>query len=507
MSAQVEQWRVSTIEGIFETDLDTLKQWIVEGCVLPTDKVSKGKLSWIEAGRAPMLRAAFNGETAVAAPPPSVAAPEPPPLIAQPEPFVAPPAAQPHPSVEAEEEGWETFPPDDEQGESEPFTAPHLTNVCHNHPDLTPEYVCRICATPFCGECPRFVGATKIPICPLCGDMCKPYAEVRQKVEALDFQSSGFGFRDFARALRYPLEHKMALVFGAAVYGFLQLAGVRGKVVAFVIMFGCISHVISQVAWGKLNRSFLPDFSAFSLWDDLACPIGLGIGITIVTWGPMLAIALALMFGVINGPATSPPGGPPPPTMQPATPITPEEMAVLTDPEADPKKLEEVSNKVNHLTPGAQISDAAERSKKDLNDPLGEMRVMFSYFRLPIVLVALFLLTFAWSVFYYPMALSVAGYTEHFGSVINPLVGLDTIRRMGGTYFKAFGMVLLIQIVEIVVGVVAAIVTSPFALPFFGNLPANFIDGVFTFYFNLVIACVLGLALHKCADRVGIEAK
>ena len=41
MSAQAEQWRVSTIEGIFETDLETLKQWIVEGCDLPTDKVSK----------------------------------------------------------------------------------------------------------------------------------------------------------------------------------------------------------------------------------------------------------------------------------------------------------------------------------------------------------------------------------------------------------------------------------------------------------------------------------
>ena len=35
MSAQPEQWRVSTVEGIFEADLETLKQWIVEGAVLP----------------------------------------------------------------------------------------------------------------------------------------------------------------------------------------------------------------------------------------------------------------------------------------------------------------------------------------------------------------------------------------------------------------------------------------------------------------------------------------
>ena len=61
MSAQPEIWRVSTIEGIFETDLETLKQWIVEGCVLPTDKVSKGTLNWIDAGRVPKLKNAFNG--------------------------------------------------------------------------------------------------------------------------------------------------------------------------------------------------------------------------------------------------------------------------------------------------------------------------------------------------------------------------------------------------------------------------------------------------------------
>jgi hypothetical protein len=67
MSAQPERWRVSTFEGVFETDLETLKQWIVEGCVLPTDKVSKGKLNWIEAGRVPKLSGAFNGE--IEAPP------------------------------------------------------------------------------------------------------------------------------------------------------------------------------------------------------------------------------------------------------------------------------------------------------------------------------------------------------------------------------------------------------------------------------------------------------
>ena len=76
---------------------------------------------------------------------------------------------------------------------------------------------------------------------------------------------------------------------------------------------------------------------------------------------------------------------------------------------------------------------------------------------------------------------------------------------MGLTYFKAFGMVLVIQVASIVLAVIVAKITEPFALPFFGNLPAMFIDGSLTFYFNLVVACVLGLSLFKCADRLGIE--
>ena len=42
------------------------------------------------------------------------------------------------------------------------------------------------------------------------------------------------------------------------------------------------------------------------------------------------------------------------------------------------------------------------------------------------------------------------------------------------------------------------------ALPLLGNLPARFIGGVITFYCSLVVACILGLALHKCAGRLNI---
>jgi len=349
----------------------------------------------------------------------------------------------------------------------------------------------------------KLVGSSKIPVCPACGDLCRLFAEERARAFSQQFQASGFGFADFGRAIAYPFQHKVALLCGAAVYGLLLIAGFRGRVIAFVIMFGCISHVINQVSWGRLDRSFLPDFTSFSLWDDLACPLGLGVGIMIVSWGPLIALMVALLFGVINGPNLSLLEGISVPQKQ-SEELTPEDLGVLNDPNADPKKLEAVNAKLNRLRPGAEIAAEAERSQKEQRDPLAIARLFLDNIHLWLLLLGLLVLSLAWGIFYYPMALAVAGYTEHFGSVVNPLVGLDTIRRMRGTYLKAFGMVLLIQLVGFVMNAIVGIITRPFALPFIGNLPAMFIDGSITFYFNLVIACVLGLALHKCADRLGI---
>lgn len=470
MSAQPEVWRVSTVEGIFETDLETLKQWIVEGCVLPTDKVSKGNLSWIDAGRVPRLKAAFNGETT------------------------------PAPTQNI---SFETFVESNPEFSNPPaYTTPTPAQAaCHNHPDLAPDYVCRMCGATFCKQCPKFAGG-KVPMCPLCGDLCHEYRVVVEKSARAALQSSGFGMKDFVRAIRYPFEHKIALVGGALIYGLLMLAGFRGSIVAWVLMFGCISHVISQVAWGRLNRSFMPDFSTFSLWDDLVVPIFLGLGIMIVSWGPLIVLVFALIFGVVSS------GGAQASSFVPgheaSESLNQDDLEALTNPNADPQKLEKANKKLQQTRPGAEIAREAEQSKREASDPAGALRYLLPYFGAGIIFVLLFLLLIAWGVFYYPMALTVAGYTQSLGSVLNPLVGLDTIRRMGATYFKGFGMVIFVQVVALVVGVIVSVVTSPFALPYMGNIVGNFINATFTFYFYLVVACVLGLSLFKSADRLGI---
>ncbi|HEY5885526.1 MAG TPA: hypothetical protein VIT88_12615 [Pyrinomonadaceae bacterium] len=481
MSAQVDLWRVQTAEGAFEADLPTLKLWIAEGAVLPTDKVSKGSLNWIDAGRAPMLRGAFNGER-----PAPVA-------------VVAEPASTQEHYTPVENQEPVSAPPSFVQAPTVP-----IGNACQVHPANPPAHLCSGCGALLCAECPRVV--SRIPLCPLCGELCKSYEEVKTRTANREFQASGFGMTDFTRALSYPFQHKVALAFGALLYASLLLLGWRAGVIGYVILFGCMSHVISQVAWGRLDRSFMPDFSEFSVVDDLVQPICLGLGITIVTWGPTIVLLLALLFGVMQA-------APDATTFAPAdtesaqvseAPTT-DDLAVLTDPNADPKALEEANKKLNQTRPGAQISREAERSQDEMNDPTAGISMLLPYLGAGMAIMLLLLVCLIWAIFYYPMALAVAGYTQSFASVINPLVGLDTIKRMGSTYFKAFGMVLLIQVVGFGVSVVVAAITSPFSLPFIGNLPAMFINGTVTFYFSLVVACLLGLSLYKCADQLGIS--
>lgn len=475
MSAQPEIWRVSTVEGIFETDLETLKQWIIEGCVLPTDKVSKGNLGWIEAGRVPKLKGAFDGDPS----------PIPPPVSNSFETF-----ADSNPA-------FNNTPP------VEPVTAIALARagVCQVHPDAAAEYVCRMCGGVFCKDCPKFVNG-RVPLCPLCGDLCREYREEREKTARARFQSSGFGFGDFGRAISYPFQHKVALFGGALIYAFLLFGGFWGRLLAWMLLFGCISRVVSQVAWGRFNRNFMPDFSEFSVWDDLFVPLFLGIGITIVTWGPMIVLVFALIFGVVSN------------HVQPSSLVTSnnaeslndDDLDALTDPNADPAKLEEANRKLQETRPGVQAVRDAEESAAEARDPAGAIiNDLKPFFGAGTLLAILFLLAFAWVVFYHPMALAVAGYTQSFGSVLNPLVGLDTIRRMRLTYFKAFAMVIVVEVVALVVGAIVSLITSPFTLPILGNLVANFINATFTFYFSLVIACILGLSLFKCADRLDIS--
>jgi hypothetical protein len=480
MSAQPEPWKVMCQSGLFETDLGTLQQWIVDGVVLADDKVSKGNMRWIEAYKAPPLRALFvnNGGTIFDG------------IV--PEEQVAPTTTTEATTRTLAPEFVET-PEAVETSNRE--TGPDLDNPCHFHSDIAPEYVCRICSGLFCGGCIKMVGTGKVPLCPLCGDLCQRVQEVQQKAVNHRIKTSGFGLSDFSQSIAYPFRHLIALLFGAVAYGFLLLGGFKTTVIAWAVLFGCVAHAINHVAVGRMHRSFLPDFSAFEPWDDLIKPAFLGLGITVVTLGPAIVLVCFLVWSMFAGSAAANPNL----ANTRSKMLTSEDFKELVE-SRDEKKSEELAAKIKALAPGQQIADQVRK----MDEQTSPLSMTSNLLKTPMWLMIGIGLSLIWAIFYFPMALTVAGYTEDFKSTINPLIGFDTMRRMGGTYVKAFLMYLVVGGVGAGVMLVVNTLTAAFDMPLMGNLPAKFLNGTVTFYFNMVIACLMGLALFKCADRVGI---
>ncbi len=527
MKPESEIWQVMTQGEIYQADLTTLKEWVVEGLVQATDTVRKGELRWIEAGRAPVLRRVFTGDEKIVPreTPPDAAAN----VVAAAAPVIAgePPAHVPaHHAAESRATFTESVAEPPVEASAEPFLMSVPTSAtgaaaavasplagCWNHPQQTPAFVCRECFTAFCRPCTKFVKNTEVALCEPCGGLCRPYEDVKGKQDLFEQQSASFGLADFKRALAYPFQHRISLAFGAGLYGLMLLSGIRGRVLAFAALFGCISIVINKVACGKFNGDFLPDFSSFNFLDDVLMPALLGLGVTIVALGPVILLMLALLFGWLGGLKSQATQRAADERLQQMQRQAHEEAQKITGKELNPEDIDAIASGNAEQQRAATeklklpVPERTTTQKLEQADDGHDMLTTFAIQLLqrPGLMLLLGVLSIAWAVFYYPMALAVAGYTEDFKSVINPLVGLDTIRHMGSTYAKAFGMYLAVQIVALIISLGVGVITAPFDMPFFGNLPATFINGMVTFYASLVIACVLGLALFKSADKLGIE--
>jgi hypothetical protein len=479
MSAQnaFETWRVETPEGIFEADLETLRQWIAEGCVLPEDKVCRGNLHWIEAGRAPVLRKAFaqkTGTPAVAAVTTAVTAQPTP--AAQPA-WPPPPAPVGFESARGFDAGHGIPPP--------PAFGQQAGPVCANHPYAPPHVICRACGAVLCKECPKYVGS--VPICPSCGDLCKPFKEIREKALSQQRQSMGFGFNEFGLALVYPFRHILSVIVLSIFYSFISLFGLKGQIVAWGVLFGCMSHVINQFAWGATDCGLFPAFDSFSWWDNIIRPMFLSIGIYIISFGPVIVLSLVIILGAMSVAA--------PKTQSPASPLPPPQGREFNSPA--------IRDAYGQGDPRVQIPPpAATKSEKKSDAGVGSLMLILG---LSGTVLALLGVALAWAIFYYPMALLVAGYTEDFWAVVNPVVGLDTIRRMGMNYVKAFFMYLFVEFVGIVMMGFFFIILAPFNMPFVGNLPALFMSGISTFWSSMVVAVILGFALFKSGDKLNLS--
>jgi flagellar biosynthesis protein FlhB len=392
--------------------------------------------------------------------------------------------------------------------------------------------------------------------------MCKMVSEVVQKRTLTEWRSSvineGFGASDFFNALAHPFKFKVSLFFGALMFMvfslgqsasslggiYMMVAGLFSMMFANMLTFGILSNTVESFAQGKLDSNFMPDFEDFELWDTVIHPFFLSIGAYLSAFGPLLLV-LAIGFYVVVSSVTSQME-----TFQQDVEKIPgthyyDSERVLDQSEtvkgvignvnrAQQERLDQLNalaeSEDEDATPGEVVEEdqsrresreqeelwamAQDQRAKSFEAALGKSpetqakerdAMMQNFLSLAPPLVVIGAIFFLWGLFYFPAACAVAGYTRTFSATINPLVGLDTIKRLGSTYVAILFMGLILLIASVVVGFVFAVALSAFDLPGFGNLPAKALGAIFSFYLWIVFSCILGYAIFKRSDALQIQ--
>ncbi|HEX8735315.1 MAG TPA: hypothetical protein VF721_08345 [Pyrinomonadaceae bacterium] len=561
-----EIWQVDVGGQVYEASFAELAQWVTEGSLLPQDKVRRGNLRWLDAIKVPALYGFFNAkELGIApplpqmttstntetAPPASETVPMQtenyaPATIVSPAQFNAPQQFAP---TQAQFNGQTNFAPSEAfqppvqattQAAPQNFQADFAppmpqANVCLIHPENEPAYYCDGCANLFCKGCPTSYGGT-VKICPMCGAMCKPLEAARaQQQKAVQYQqdlAQGFGFEDFGKAFAYPFKFKFSLVAGAIMFMLFTLgqssSGIGGTfmlaasgfcmMLANMLTFGVLAHTVENMSQGKLTENFMPSFDDFNILDDVLHPFFLSIGANIAAFGLLIVIIIGGLWYMSNRSVENqgdkmaemsrriqenkearddgrilPDGTVVPPLDQ----LTPAQKKAVDDNNIEElQKLLADQRKADLESVVGKTPETKDREFKQLMANLASIGT-------PVLLLAV--LALLWGLFYFPAACMVAGYTRSFAATINPMVGIDTIKRMGFDYVKVCLMSLfLLFIIPVIIGGILGVILKAFDMPGVGNLPATALGSLFTFYFSVVFSLVLGYALYKNSAKLNL---
>lgn len=496
---QNEKWQVEVNGNIYDCEFAELEQWIADRALLPEDNVRRGDRGWVKAGRVPALQKFFAGEKSQI--------------------------------IQTAENSLRGKTPT--HGANAQPTEPN-PNACYFHPDQTASFACRECAKQFCKDCPKSYGTVRI--CPACGEMCRTLKESQansNKNLQLALQK-GYGFKDFLNAWTYPFKFWQSLALGALFVALLSLGGFFGILLANAILVGCVTQAVSFVAHGDVEQNFMPNFDDFNVWDGVVKPFLLSLSVLLVSYLPAGLIMFWLFFSVLNS-LTNPLANIKAQQENSAAAVRESASTqILLDPKEAEKHLS-ASNTINPARPTPSLDEKdlktlingnsdeqaavtrkveeISRSAADDAQPSAQKpdsQIMYSLFepifKSPLPIILLLFAAVVWGIFYFPMALAIAGYTGSFTATINPLIGIDTMRRMGLVYFAAFFFCLLVQFSNLLLSGLIGYLTKSFDLPIIGNLPGSFLTAMCSFYFYLVLAFLLGSALYKTSDELGLRS-
>lgn len=540
-----EEWEVEVSGQIYQAAFGELPEWINEGSLLPEDKVRKGNLRWIEARKVPALVPFFNAKAAgqpLPVPTQTVNAPAkqgnevavpPPTVFTNASPSVNVPAKPLAAAVNA----------------AAPVSETGNIEHCIRHADREAGYICDSCGKAFCKACPSSYGGS-VKICPDCGAMCRARAELIEKQRSsnvwAEAGSKKFGLDDLFFAIKHPFKYRTSLIIGALMFAFftfgqgaasiggifLLAAAIFCMMLSNMLSFGILANVVTNFTQGKLETDFMPDFDDFSLWGDVVHPFFLSIGVYLSSFTPFILILIVAVYMAFS-------------SMQQQVQVFQEQVkkipgTELYAPDRTAQQSQEVRDLLegvkqqndkriadqNRLETGTAAGSADSASNEDneakieairrkmqqqqLNEATQANEPQFNALASNLLKVAAPMMVLAfmallWGVIYFPAACAVAGYTRSFFATINPLFGLDTMRRLGGSYVKILLMCFVLLILVSIVNMTLAVILSPLTLPKVGNIPATFVASILMFYMTIVFSCLIGMALYRNSEKLKLS--
>lgn len=321
--------------------------------------------------------------------------------------------------------------------------------------------MCPGCLKGYCESCESAQKVQNAVICPACDGLCVGSAQYEQ-MQARGRQQARSLMQEVGTIVAYPLRDVMGFVMLALFtwfFGMLAKFAMVGGAVAIALSQGVLLSycffALSRVASGNL-RDFMPDFRDIS---DLTQPLRLGLAALIISSGPLVAltvIAPGLALFSAEGPAA------------PTLPVA----HAQVQPPPSPGAAEEEAE-----TPSPRPDETSERPRASA----------------PAGLIVLFGLALLWKLAYTPVALTVAALSRGFFKTLNPLLGLDTMRRMGTIYWQALAIYSVLAAGQWLLGLALGLI------PIAGGIVRAFVDA----YAYLAIGCTLGLAVFKKARELG----
>jgi hypothetical protein len=347
---------------------------------------------------------------------------------------------------------------------------PGAWRTCAHHSGKRSEGVCTECGKGWCPECVKRQGTAAI--CPDCDALCQGTAE-REEAERVARQRRRPLRDELGTVLTYPLRDPMAYIMMAVVVGLFSVAA---KVAAFGGYFGALfaQGLLYAYSFTAINRvssgnttNFMPEISDIT---DIINPVRLGLAAMIISSGPLFVLLLVLGVSSIFALA-SPGAGAVEPSYE-ATPMPEEVRQLLAEQGMSEEEIAEF--------------EEGYGLEGEINAPAAGTAVG-ALIALPFALL--------WKLLYSPIALIAAAISRSFFATLNPVTGIDAIRRMGSIYWEALVVYTGIAFAAFVVSAVLGLI------PVLGGFLAAFVQS----YAFLAFGCLLGFAVYKKAEELGVD--